>query len=209
MVEMIDIHFDLQSDEIGTTHMDARLRSALLEVPRHRFVPLQLMGAAYQDTPLPIGFDKTLPQPFIAALMIDLLDIGPDDAVLEIGTGLGYQAGVMAQLADHVWSLDVVEEFIEYAETMMLELQYANVTLRVGDGVAGWAEAAPFDRILVTAASHEPPAQLLAQLKPGARMVMPLGNPDAQQISVIDKQADNDITIRRVIPARFTALETI
>jgi protein-L-isoaspartate(D-aspartate) O-methyltransferase len=209
MVEVIDVQFDLLSEEIGKSRMGDRLRSALLKVPRHLFVPSELAALAYQDRPLPIGFDKTVSQPFIAALMIDLLDVQVDDAVLEVGTGLGYQAALLAELCRHVWSIEVVEEFVEAAQVRMAALGYGNVTLRVGDGTRGWEDAAPFDKIMVTAMASEPPPRLLEQLAPGGRLVMPMGEDDAQQISVIEKHEDGSLTTRKVMPARFTRLETV
>lgn len=209
MVEVIAVHFDLLSEEIGRSWMDERLRSVLLKVPRHLFAPLELAAIAYHDGPLPIGFNKTISQPFIAALMIDLLDIQADDAVLEVGSGFGYQAAVLAQLSRHVWSVEVVEEFVEIAEARMAALGYSNVTLRVGDGARGWPDAARFSKILVTAAAAEVPKPLLDQLSTGGRLVMPLGGEEAQQISLIEKQADGDVTIRGIIPAKFTRLETV
>src|SRR5690606_29161013 len=150
------------------------LRRALLEVPRHLFVPLQLAGAAYQDTPLPIGFDKTVSQPFIGALMIDLLELTPGTRVLEVGTGLGYQAAVMAEMGAEVFSVEVVEEFAVAARALLKALGHG-ADVRTGDGARGWPEHAPFDAMLVTAAAPEPPPKLIEQLAPGGRMVIPLG----------------------------------
>jgi len=209
MVEVIDIHFDLMSDELGKPCMGERLRAAFLKVPRHHFVPRELIMAAYQDGPLPIGFDKTISQPFIAALMIDLLDVQPDDRVLEVGTGYGYQAALLAELAQQVCSVDVVEEFVEMAEARLVALGYANVMLRVGDGSRGWPEQAPFDKILVTAAWEDVPEPLLEQLKPGGRLVMPLGGRDVQQITLVERQEDGNVINRPIMPARFTPLETL
>jgi protein-L-isoaspartate(D-aspartate) O-methyltransferase len=210
MVEMIDIHFDLAEDEIGKGRLDGRLREALLEVPRHLFVPMQLAAVAYHDTPLPIGFDKTLSQPFIAALMIDLLGAEAGDQVLEVGTGLGYQAAILAQLGTEVWTVEVVEEFASAATMRLLSLGFANITIRIGDGSRGWAEHAPFDRILVTAAAKEPPPALLEQLAEGGRMVIPLGpEGEIQQLSVVEKKAGGMIKTREVMPVRFTQLETL
>lgn len=209
MVEVIDIHFDLLSDELGKSHIDNRVRAALLKVPRHVFVPRELTLAAYQDGPLPIGFDKTISQPFIAALMIDLLDVQANDRVLEVGTGYGYQAALLAELARHVASVDVVEEFIEMAEARLNLLGYHDVALRVGDGSRGWPEEAPFDKILVTAAGEEVPEALVEQLEPGGRLVMPLGGADVQQITLVEKHADGELFHHPVMPARFTPLETL
>jgi protein-L-isoaspartate(D-aspartate) O-methyltransferase len=208
MVEVADIHFDLMSDELGKPRMGERLREALLKVPRHVFAPRELVMAAYQDAPLPIGFDKTISQPFIAALMIDLLDVQPGDKVLEIGTGYGYQAALLAELAQHVWSIEIVEEFVEMAQARLDALGCGNVTLRVGDGTRGWPDAAPFDKILVTAAAENVPPPLLDQLKPGGRLVMPLGSRDVQQITLVEKKSGGEISKREVMPARFTPLET-
>jgi protein-L-isoaspartate(D-aspartate) O-methyltransferase len=207
MVEIIDLHFDLAEDEVGKT-LDERLRTALLHVPRHLFVPAQIAGAAYQDSPLPIGFDKTVSQPFIGALMLDLLEAEPGSRVLEVGTGLGYQAAVLAELGAQVWSVEVVEEFAEAAKIRLAALGLDQVRIRVGDGSRGWADHAPFDRILVTAAAAEPPAPLVDQLAPGGRMVIPLGPQEVQQLSAVTKKADGTLSTRHVMPVRFTRLET-
>ena len=207
MVEVIDMHFDLAEAEVGRRELSPNLRRALLEVPRHLFVPAQLMVAAYQDTPLPIGFDKTLSQPFIGALMLELLQINAGNRVLEIGTGLGYQAAVMAELGAAVFSVEIVEEFAEAARLRLATIDH-DVEIRVGDGSRGWADHAPFDRILVTAAAREPPQPLLEQLAPGGRMVIPIGGEDVQQLSVIEKKGDGGIETKAVLPVRFTRLET-
>lgn len=206
MVEIIDLHFDLTSEEIGKDALDPILREALLKVPRHLFVPHALAGAAYQDTPLPIGFDKTVSQPFIGALMVDLLDIMPGDRVLEVGTGFGYQAAVMAEIGADVFSVEVVEEFAEAAEQLLAALGYA-ATIRIGDGSRGWAEHAPFDAMLLTAAAAEPPKTLMEQLKPGGRMVLPVGGKEVQQLSVVEKDDEGHVSTREVMPVRFTQLE--
>ncbi|HXG81053.1 MAG TPA: protein-L-isoaspartate(D-aspartate) O-methyltransferase [Sphingomicrobium sp.] len=206
MVELIDLQFELASDEIGKDKVDPRLRRALLDVPRHLFVPQPLMLMAYQDTPLPIGFDKTISQPFIGALMIDLLGVEAGLRVLEVGTGLGYQAAVMAEMGAEVFSVEIVEEFAEAAKERFAALGH-DVQVRIGDGSRGWTEHAPYDRILVTAAAAEPPPALLEQLGLGGRMVIPLGPEEVQQLSVIDKRSDGDVSIRQVMPVRFTRLE--
>lgn len=207
MVEIVDLHFDLASEEIGKDAVAPALRLALLRVPRHLFVPHQLAVAAYQDTPLPIGFDKTISQPFIGALMLDLLELRPGQRVLEIGTGLGWQAAVMSALGAQVWSVEIVEEFAEGAR-LRLEAEDHHVDIRVGDGSRGWSDHAPFDRILVTAAAPAPPPALAAQLAPGGRMVIPLGGKEVQQLSVATRVVDGTLAIREVLPTRFTQLET-
>ncbi len=206
MVEIIDMHFDLAGDEIGTETLAPALRRALLDVPRHLFVPQPLMVVAYQDMPLPIGFDKTVSQPFIGAAMIELLQIAEGARVLEVGTGLGYQAAVMAEMGARVWSVEVVEEFSEGAGDRLQALGY-DVALRVGDGSRGWAEHAPFDAVLVTAAAAEVPEALIEQLKPGGRLVMPVGGKDVQQLSVVEKQASGEVATLEIMPVRFTQLE--
>lgn len=208
MVEVIDMHFDLASDEIGKKDVAPDLRCALLDVPRHLFVPQQLAAMAYQDSPLPIGFDKTLSQPFVGALMLDLLGIAPGLRVLEVGTGLGYQAAVMAEVGAEVFSVEVVEEFAEAAQSRFTALGY-DVPVRAGDGARGWAEHAPFDAILVTAAASEPPAELLKQLKAPGRLVIPLGDEQVQQLTVMEKLPDGSIEASPVMSVRFTRLETI
>ena len=208
MVEVVGLHFDLASEEIGKDEPDRTLQNALLRVPRHLFVPAQLAIAAYQDTPLPIGFDKTVSQPFIGALMLDLLEVERGQRVLEVGTGLGYQAAVLAELGARLWTVEIVEEFASEAGMRLSTLGYEGISLRVGDGSRGWSEHAPFDRILVTAAAKEAPQALVDQLAPGGRMVIPLGPKDIQQLSVVEKAADGSVGRREVMAVRFTQLET-
>ena len=206
MVEIVDMHFDLASDEIGKDSLDPAVRRALLDVPRHLFVPQQLAALAYQDTPLPIGFDKTLSQPFIGAAMVDLLAVEPEQRILEIGTGLGYQAALMTEMGARVWSVEIVEEFAEAAAARFAALGH-DIAVRVGDGTRGWAEHAPFDAVLVTAAAAAPPDALVEQLRPGGRMVIPLGGKDVQQLTLVTKQADDTLATREIMPVRFTRLE--
>jgi protein-L-isoaspartate(D-aspartate) O-methyltransferase len=208
MVEIVAMHAELTSDETGKEELDERVIGAMLRVPRHLFVPAQLAAMAYHDTPLPIGFDKTISQPFIAALMLDLLGARSTDRVLEVGTGLGYQAALLAELAGEVFSVEIVEEFGSEAALRLGHLGYDNITLRIGDGSRGWAEHAPFDRILVTAAAKQPPKALIEQLRPGGRLVLPVGPEEAQKLTVIDKKGGGEIETRTIMPVRFTMLET-
>jgi len=208
MVDVIGIHADLSSDETGRSELDARVMAVMQEVPRHLFVPAPVASAAYEDMPLPIGFNKTISQPFMVALMTDLLDPQPHDRVLEVGTGLGYQTAILARLVAHVWTVEIVEEFVESAEKRLKHLGIENVSIRVGDGSRGWAEHAPYDKILVAAAAKDVPKALLAQLKPGGRLVMPLGPADDQRLSAVSKSADSATEIRAIMPVRFSELET-
>lgn len=209
MVEVIDIEFDLLSEEIGRSAPSARVREAFLAVPRHLFVPAQFAALAYQNSPLPIGFDKTISQPFMAALMTELLDLDEGDSVLEVGTGLGYQTAILARLAAQVWSVEIVEEFAGVADARLVELGHQNVAIRIGDGSRGWAEAAPFDAILVSAAAKELPEALVGQLKPErGRLVMPLGETGAQRLVKVTRDG-NELTVREVMAVQFTELETV
>jgi protein-L-isoaspartate(D-aspartate) O-methyltransferase len=206
MVEVIDMHFDLTEEEIGRNAPHPQLRRALMDVPRHLFVPQSLMLMSYQDTPLPIGFDKTISQPFIGALMLDLLQIEPGARILEVGTGLGYQAAIMADMGADVFSVEVVEEFAEAAKERFAALGY-EIEVRVGDGSRGWAEHGPFDRIMVTAAAEKVPDALLDELSPGGRIVIPLGGSEIQQLSVVDKDSSGQTETHEIMPVRFTQLE--
>ena len=209
MVELIAIHADLASDEIGKAVMDEHVMAAMRKVPRHLFVPVPLAPYAYQDTPLPIGFDKTISQPFIVALMTDLLSPRPDEKVLEVGTGLGYQTAVLAELTGRVWSVEIVEEFASVARDLLRQLGYVNIEIREGDGSRGWREHAPFDKILVSAAADKAPLILLDQLKPGGRLVMPLGPEEMQRLAVVEKDGNGQTRVQELLPVRFSRLETI
>ena len=208
MIDVIGIHADLSSGEIGKSELDKRVLTVMRDVPRHLFVPSPVAPAAYEDTPLPIGFNKTISQPFMVALMTDLLDPHPTDHVLEVGTGLGYQTAILARLVAEVWSVEVVEEFAESAQERLKRLAIENVAIRVGDGSRGWAEHAPYDKILVAAGAKEVPAALVAQLKPGGRLVMPLGPAEDQRLTLIRKEADDSLEARAIMPVRFSELET-
>jgi protein-L-isoaspartate(D-aspartate) O-methyltransferase len=208
MVEIIELHYDLAQDELGSRELSPALRRALIDVPRHLFVPHSIAALAYQDSPLPIGFEKTLSQPFIGALMLDLLELEPGQRVLEIGTGMGYQAAVMAEMGAQVFSVEVVEEFAEAALARFAALGH-DVEVRTGDGSRGWAEHAPYDAVLVTAAADEAPQRLLEQLEIGGHMVIPLGGAEVQQLSVVTRDSLQSCSVRSIMPVRFTRLETI
>lgn len=209
MVDVIAIHVDLSSEDIGKAALDKRVMEAMRAVPRHEFVLGPLTHLAYEDSPLPIGFDKTVSQPFIVALMTDLLAVEAQDGVLEVGTGLGYQAAILSRLARRVWTVEVVEEFANEAEARLRRVGCPNVTIRTGDGSRGWAEHAPFDRILVAAAADQPPRALLDQLKPEGRLVMPVDSSEGQVLAVFDKAPGRAVARRDVLPVRFGELETV
>lgn len=183
---------------------DARVLAALREVPRHLFVSPDMVARAYIDSPLPIGYDQTISQPYIVALMTELARPGAGDRALEIGTGSGYQAAVLSRVVSHVYTIDIVEPLARDAGRRLKELGYANVTVRAGDGYAGWPDQAPFDIVLVTAAPTEVPPPLLAQLKQGGRLVIPVGPVgDVQELQLIEKEASGRTNVRRVAPVRF------
>ena len=198
--------FELR-DMIGKPALDERVMAAMGRVPRHEFVPVELQLFAYANIPLPIGSEKTISQPFIVALMTDLLDIGPDDVVLEIGTGLGYQAAVLAQLAHQVYSIEIIEELAHQAAQRLRRQGSANVELRIGNGYHGWSEHAPFDKVIVTAAPDLIPPPLIHQLKAGGKMVVPAGLPAAQQLVLVEKDGNGRTTMREVLQVRFSELE--
>jgi protein-L-isoaspartate(D-aspartate) O-methyltransferase len=153
-----------------------------------RFVPVEVQDYAYLNRPLPIGFDKTISQPLIVAVMTDLLDVKPDDTVLEIGTGLGYQSAVLAELAGKVYSVEIIDELAQAAVQRLKRQRYTNIAVRVGNGYYGWPEHAPFDKVIVTAAPDLIPPPLINELKSGGRMVIPVGLPEAQQLVVADER---------------------
>ncbi len=191
----------------GIAVFDARVMRALAEVPRHEFVPEEERVSAYLDLPLPIGHGQTISQPYIVALMTHLLEVEAGDRVLEVGAGSGYQAAVLAQLAKSVHTVEIVPELARACRERLARLGFANVTVHEGDGAAGLAAEAPFDAILVAAAARRVPRALVAQLKPGGRLAVPLGEPGAtQQLVVVAKDARGEISARPVLPVRFVPL---
>ena len=207
MLAEIAAHAIYASARLGKAALQARVLDAMASVPRHAFVPLELQPYAYADTPLPIGYGKTISQPFIVALMTDLLDPGPEDVVLEIGTGLGYQSAILAGLALHVYSVEIIEELAAQAQQRLARLGLRNVEIRVGNGCSGWPEHAPFDRVIVTAAPELIPRALIYQLRPGGSMVIPAGLSETQQLLLVEKDEDDVVTTREVLPVQFSQLE--
>jgi len=191
----------------GRPALQARVIEAMRKVPRHLFVPDELQYIAYANRPLPIGYGQTISQPYIVALMSDLISPGEDDVILEIGTGSGYQAAVLARLVRQVYSLEIVEELASAARNRLQRIACKNVEVRSGNGYFGWTEHAPYDAIVVTAAaSHVPPA-LLKQLKHGGTLVIPIrGNSYAQELRVVRKDADGTLYEKDVLPVVFVPL---
>ncbi len=189
--------------ETGRGTLDARVMAALGKVERHRFMPPAQSAQAYENRPLPIGHEQTISQPYIVALMTDLLDLKPGDKVLEIGTGFGYQAAVLAELARAVYTIEIVEPLGRSAAGALAAAGYWNVQPRIGDGYRGWPEEAPFDAIVVTAAAPHVPQPLIDQLKAGGRLVIPLGERGTQSLYVFEKDARGGVASRKIIDVRF------
>ena len=203
-------HGDLRESMVRTQLMargieDERVLAAMRKVPRHEFVPDTVVGRAYDDEPLPIGDDQTISQPYIVALMTELAAVRPSARVLEVGTGSGYQAAVLAELAKDVYSIEIVEALAKRAAATLRRLGYDRIHLRQGDGYRGWPDAAPFDAILVTAAPPSVPAPLLEQLAPGGRLVIPVGGGAAQVLEVHRRTADG-IVVERHAPVAFVPM---
>jgi len=192
---------------IDSEVLDERVMRAMDTVPRHEFVLEEMKSHAYENRPLAIGYGQTISQPYIVALMTDLLRPKKDHRVLEVGTGSGYQAAVLAALTDRVYTIEIIEELGKQAAKRFRQLGYKNIVTRVADGYYGWEKAAPFDSIVVTAASDHVPPPLIRQLKPGGRMVIPVGGRfQVQQLMLIEKTAEGRIRTRQILPVRFVPL---
>ena len=189
----------------GKAEISPRVLGAMAAVPRHLFVPPDKLGDAYLNRPLPIGHGQTISQPFIVALMSDLLNLKPSDKVLEIGTGSGYQTAVLGRLAGSIYTIETIAPLAEQAQRAFDAVGLTNVSIRVGDGRLGWPEVAPFDAIVVTAAPEHVPDALVNQLKPGGRLVTPVGGGE-QQLIVVEKQRDQSTILREIIPVCFVPL---
>lgn len=191
----------------GRDHLDARVMAAMRQVPREKFVPFNMRSSAFVDGALPIGHGQTISQPYIVAMMTDLLDLNPDSVVLEIGTGSGYQAAVLSILARQVYSIERVPELAQAARQRLRDLGYDNVETRCGDGYSGWPEKAPFDGIVVTAAAADVPPALIEQLKPGGRMMIPVGLPHRhQELMLVTKDQQGDTHISDLLGVAFVPL---
>ena len=179
----------------------------MAKVPRHEFVPIEVQPYAYLNRPLPIGFEKRISQPLMVAAMTDLLEPKADDAVLEIGNGLGYQSAVLAELAGTVSTVELIDELAQRAVQLLKRESYANVEVHVGNGYFGWPQHAPFDKVIVTAAPDLIPPPLINQLKAGGRMVIPVGLPDAQRLVVADKDMNGRVRTKEIMQVLFSLLE--
>lgn len=207
LIRLIEQDVKATSAYIKKETLDPRVLEVMASVPRHEFVPDELRSFAYRNTPLPIGHGQTISQPYIVALMTDLLAVKPDSKVLEIGTGSGYQAAIMAELTDQVFSIEIIKPLGEQAANRLKSLGYENSRIKIGDGYYGWEEYAPFDAIIVTAAASHVPPPLIKQLKVGGRMIIPVGSQFmAQELLLIEKEEGGKITTRQILPVRFVPL---
>ena len=204
MVESIQAYARSHASALGQPGMSARVLQAMGQAKRHLFVPERSCSIAYADMPLSIGLGQTISQPFIVALMTQLAEVAPDHVVLEVGTGSGYQAAILAHLARKVCTIEIIPPLAEAAAKTLRDLRYDNVSVRLGDGYVGWPECGPFDAIVVTAALGQVPPPLIEQLKVGGRLVMPVGTEyGTQHLTVVEKIAPDKTTTRAVAPVRF------
>jgi protein-L-isoaspartate(D-aspartate) O-methyltransferase len=207
MIAAIRVIAEHLGAEVGKTALDHRVLRAMAKVPRHEFVLIEVQPYAYLNRPLPIGFDKTISQPLMVAVMTDLLELKPEDMVLEIGTGLGYQSAVLAELAGQVYTVEIIDDLAQRAAQRLKREGYTNVEVRSGNGYFGWPEHAPFDKVIVTAAPDLIPPPLIIQLKYCGRMVIPVGLPDTQQLVLVDKDVNGRIRTKEIMRVLFSLLE--
>ncbi|WP_341325278.1 protein-L-isoaspartate(D-aspartate) O-methyltransferase [Methylotuvimicrobium sp. KM2] len=207
LIDMIQADVRSTSHFLGKGELDERVLQALRKVPRHEFVPEAQRPNAYLNRPLPVGHGQTISQPYIVAIMTDLLELDGNSRVLEIGTGSAYQAAVLAEVAGSVYTIEIIEALADRAARDLKRLGYVKVQSRAGDGYYGWEEAAPFDAIMVTAAASHIPPPLIKQLKPGGRMIIPVGGRfTVQHLVLVNKDQQNRITSRQLLPVRFVPL---
>jgi len=195
------------ADSTGRPRFSARVIGAMDAVPRHRFVPARELESAYENRPLSIGHGQTISQPYIVALMTELLDTKAEDVILEVGTGSGYQAAVLAKLVARVYTIEIIEPLVGKATARLEQLGYRNVQVKLGDGYYGWPEHGPYDGIVVTAAANSIPPPLIKQLKPGGRMIIPVGAPfHTQDLILLEKDANGKVSTTSVLPVAFVPL---
>ncbi|HHJ39643.1 MAG: protein-L-isoaspartate O-methyltransferase [Methylothermaceae bacteria B42] len=207
LLETIRQDFKETGGFTGKSELSPQVLKVIAAVPRHEFVPKEYRASAYENRPLPIGYGQTISQPYIVALMTELLEPKPDHIVLEVGTGSGYQAAVLARLVKHVYTIEIIEPLAKQAKERLKRLGYDNVTAKVGDGYYGWKAHAPFDGIIVTAAASHIPPPLVKQLKPGGRMVIPVGGRFlTQYLMLVEKDANGKVHTRQLLPVSFVPL---
>ncbi len=207
MVEMIEDDVKSTRFYLDKEQLDKKVMQMMATVPRHEFVPDNKADSAYENRPLSIGYGQTISQPYIVAIMTDLLDLKPGDRVLELGTGSGYQAAILSGLVKQIYTIEIVEPLGLAAKKRLARLGYDNVTVKIGDGYYGWEELAPFDAIIVTAAGSHIPPPLSQQLKVGGRMIIPVGTLFmTQQLLLVTKQANNKLESRQILPVRFVPI---
>lgn len=207
LIKEIEEYVFLTQEELGRSKLSPKVLRALSRTPRHEFVPKSAKGIAYKNRPIKIGYGQTISQPYIVAIMTELLDLKSSDRVFELGTGSGYQAAILSHVVSQVYSMEIIQELGERAKKTLQHLDYHNVETRVGDGYYGWEEMAPFDAIIVTAAGDHVPPPLIKQLKPGGRMIIPVGGRFlVQQLVLITKRKDGTLVTREVMPVRFVPI---
>ncbi|MCB1950236.1 MAG: protein-L-isoaspartate(D-aspartate) O-methyltransferase [Nitrosomonas sp.] len=207
MIKTIEADVRIGYGNLAKKDLDENVINALNTVPRHEFVPKKLQQSAYDNRPLPIGYGQTISQPYIVAVMTNLLHVGKNDKVLEIGTGSGYQIAVLAELVDKAYSIEIIEPLGKEAEARLQRLGYDNIVLKIGDGYYGWKEHAPFDAIIVTAAASHIPPPLIKQLKPGGRMLIPVGSRFmVQELLLVEKSEEGKISTQQLLPVAFVPL---
>ncbi len=207
MIDEIEADVRRTSEYLQRPALNPGVLRVMSDTPRHLFVPEELQDRAYENRPLPIGYGQTISQPYIVAIMTDLIDPQPGDRALEIGTGSGYQAAVLSRLVSQVYSMEIVEPLGEEATARLRKLGYDNVEVKIGDGYFGWEAHAPYDIIIVTAAASHIPPPLVKQLKPGGRMIIPVGSRFmTQQLLLVDKDEEEELSVRQILPVRFVPL---
>jgi protein-L-isoaspartate(D-aspartate) O-methyltransferase len=208
LLDEIENEYRFTSGMTGKAVMDPRVKAAIADTPREKFVPRSLVGSAFDNGPLPIGHGQTISQPYIVAIMTDLLELEAEDTVLEIGTGSGYQAAVLSQICKQVYSMEYVAALAAAAKSRFEKLGYDNIETRSGNGFVGWPEHAPYDGIMVTAAATHIPGPLIEQLKPGGRMVIPVGRPFSyQELKLVTKDQDGGIDVRDILGVAFVPFQ--
>ena len=208
LLDEIESEYTFTRGMTGKGKIDPRVKDAIARVPREKFVPTTYLDSAFYNGPLPIGHGQTISQPYIVAIMTDLLELDADDSVLEIGTGSGYQAAVLAQVCRQVYSIEYVRALADKARARLKKLGYDNIETRAGNGYHGWPEHAPYDGIIVTAAATQIPGPLIEQLKPGGRMVIPVGRPYSyQELVLVKKNEDGEITVKDILSVAFVPFQ--